>query len=45
MKLRPLPQPFELEALPASLEQLEERRVGPTLGSDSINKAKMGSDV
>lgn len=32
-------------ALPASLEQLEERRVGPTLGSDSIHKAKMGSYV
>lgn len=32
-------------ALPASLEQLEERRVGPSLGSDSINKAKMGSYI
>lgn len=32
-------------ALPASLEQLEERRVGPTLGADSIAKAKMGSYV
>ena len=32
-------------ALPASLEQLEERRVGPTLGGDAINKAKMGSYV
>ncbi|WII71594.1 protein translocase subunit SecD [Bdellovibrio sp. 22V] len=32
-------------ALPASLEQLEERRVGPTLGADAINKAKMGSYV
>lgn len=32
-------------ALPASLEQLEERRVGPSLGSDSIEKAKMGSYV
>lgn len=32
-------------ALPASLEQLEERRVGPTLGADSINKAKMASFV
>lgn len=30
-------------ALPASLEQLEERRVGPTLGADSINKAVMAS--
>ncbi len=30
-------------ALPASLEQLEERRVGPTLGADSIHRAKMGS--
>jgi preprotein translocase subunit SecD len=26
-------------ALPASLEQLEERRIGPTLGADSIQKA------
>jgi preprotein translocase subunit SecD len=26
-------------ALPASLEQLEERRVGPSLGADSIQKA------
>ena len=26
-------------ALPASLQQLEERRVGPTLGKDSVNKA------
>ncbi|NUN06728.1 MAG: protein translocase subunit SecD [Bdellovibrio sp.] len=32
-------------ALPASLEQLEERRVGPTLGADAIDKAKMGSFV
>jgi len=32
-------------ALPASLEQLEERRVGPSLGSDSIHKAKMGSYI
>ncbi|UOF01802.1 protein translocase subunit SecD [Bdellovibrio reynosensis] len=32
-------------ALPASLEQLEERRVGPTLGADAIDKAKMGSYV
>lgn len=30
-------------ALPASLEQLEERRVGPTLGSDSIKKAQFAS--
>jgi preprotein translocase subunit SecD len=32
-------------ALPATLEQLEERRVGPSLGSDSIKKAKMGSYI
>jgi preprotein translocase subunit SecD len=32
-------------ALPASLEQLEERRVGPSLGSDSIGKAKMASYI
>ena len=32
-------------ALPARLEQLEERRVGPTLGSDSIKKAEMGAVV
>ena len=30
-------------ALPASLEQLEERRVGPTLGADSIQKAVKAS--
>ncbi len=30
-------------ALPATLEQLEERRVGPTLGSDSVGKAKFAS--
>lgn len=30
-------------ALPASLEQLEERRVGPTLGADSIQRAQMAS--
>jgi preprotein translocase subunit SecD len=30
-------------ALPASLEQLEERRVGPTLGADSIAKAVKAS--
>lgn len=32
-------------ALPASLEQLEERRVGPTLGADSIHKAKLGAFI
>jgi preprotein translocase subunit SecD len=32
-------------ALPASLEQLEERRIGPSLGADAINKAKLGSYV
>lgn len=32
-------------ALPASLEQLEERRVGPSLGADSVAKAQMGSWV
>lgn len=32
-------------ALPATLEQLEERRVGPTLGADSIQKAVTGSWV
>lgn len=32
-------------ALPATLEQLEERRVGPSLGSDSIGKAKLGSYI
>lgn len=30
-------------ALPAALEQLEERRVGPSLGADSVRKAQMGS--
>lgn len=30
-------------ALPASLEQLEERRVGPTLGADALDKAMMGA--
>jgi preprotein translocase subunit SecD len=30
-------------ALPASLEQLEERRVGPTLGADSIKSAQRAS--
>ena len=32
-------------ALPARLEQLEERRVGPTLGADSIKKAQLGALV
>ncbi len=32
-------------ALPATLEQLEERRVGPTLGGDAIAKAKMASGL
>lgn len=32
-------------ALPASLEQLEERRVGPSLGKDALDKAKLGSYV
>jgi preprotein translocase subunit SecD len=32
-------------ALPATLEQLEERRVGPSLGGDSIHKAQMGSYI
>lgn len=32
-------------ALPAALEQLEERRVGPSLGSDSVKKALMGSYI
>jgi preprotein translocase subunit SecD len=32
-------------ALPATLEQLEERRVGPSLGGDSIRKAQMGSYI
>lgn len=32
-------------ALPASLEQLEERTIGPSLGADSIQKAKIGSFV
>lgn len=32
-------------ALPASLEQLEERRVGPSLGADSINSAKKASYI
>lgn len=32
-------------ALPASLEQLEERRVGPTLGADSVKSAQFASIV
>ncbi|MBX2986679.1 MAG: protein translocase subunit SecD [Bdellovibrionaceae bacterium] len=32
-------------ALPATLEQLEERRVGPSLGADALDKAKLGSYV
>jgi preprotein translocase subunit SecD len=32
-------------ALPARLEQLEERTVGPSLGADSIKKAQLGSIV
>lgn len=32
-------------ALPAALEQLEERRVGPSLGKDALDKAKMGAYV
>ncbi len=32
-------------SLPASLEQLEERRVGPSLGGDSIKKAELGAFV
>jgi preprotein translocase subunit SecD len=32
-------------ALPASLTQLEERRVGPSLGADSITKAKFASYI
>jgi preprotein translocase subunit SecD len=32
-------------ALPAALEQLEERRVGPSLGKDALDKAKMGSFI
>ena len=30
-------------SLPAALEQLEERRVGPTLGADSVNQAQKGA--
>jgi preprotein translocase subunit SecD len=32
-------------ALPATLEQLEERRVGPSLGADAIKKAQLGSYI
>ncbi len=32
-------------SLPASLEQLEERRVGPSLGKDALDKAKLGSYI
>lgn len=32
-------------ALPATLEQLEERRVGPSLGADALNKARTGAIV
>lgn len=32
-------------ALPATLEQLEERRVGPSLGGDSIHKAQVGAYI
>lgn len=32
-------------ALPATLEQLEERRVGPSLGADALNKARLGAIV
>lgn len=32
-------------ALPASLEQLEERRVGPSLGKDALQKAQLGALV
>jgi preprotein translocase subunit SecD len=32
-------------ALPATLEQLEERNVGPSLGADSIHRAKMASYI
>ncbi len=32
-------------ALPASLEQLEERRVGPSLGADALQKAKLASYI
>lgn len=32
-------------ALPAALEQLEERRVGPSLGRDALEKAKVASYI
>lgn len=32
-------------ALPVTLEQLEERRVGPSLGKDALDKAKMASYI
>ncbi|MEY4616171.1 MAG: hypothetical protein RJB66_1131 [Pseudomonadota bacterium] len=32
-------------ALPATLEQLEERRVGPTMGADSVKKAQVAGFV
>lgn len=32
-------------SLPASLEQLEERRVGPSLGKDALDKAKKGAYI
>ena len=32
-------------ALPATLEQLEERRVGPTMGADSVHKAQLAALV
>jgi preprotein translocase subunit SecD len=32
-------------ALPASLEQLEERRVGPSMGKDALDKAKLASYI
>jgi preprotein translocase subunit SecD len=32
-------------ALPASLEQLEERRVGPSLGKDALQKAELASVI
>ncbi len=32
-------------ALPATLEQLEERRVGPSLGADALNKARLGAII
>jgi len=32
-------------ALPATLEQLEERRIGPTLGADSLKKAEIAAII